>query len=176
MRLFISLEIPDKAREAVAIIEQNLKRAGLVARFVKPEIVHLTIAFLAAVDENALPLLKKIVGRTNSQLKPINLSFSTIDCFPGAESARIIFIQLAGEVDKLKMLARLLRGELKKEKIWFDEKSFHPHLTLARLKKRQNLTALIKKIKFKKIEFAADDIALIKSTLTSKGSVYKRLR
>jgi len=51
MRCFIALEISDEAMERLSQIISEAKALGLEASFVKPEQLHVTLAFLGEVGE-----------------------------------------------------------------------------------------------------------------------------
>lgn len=175
MRVFITLELPKEIKKEVGKIQQELKRLGIQARWVKPEICHLTLVFLGSITPDKVETIGKILKVTAGQTSPINLRLAKIGCFPNSRKSRIIFISLAGELDKLKALTDKTRKGLKKSGFWFDEKPFFVHLTLARLKKRQDLTKIVNQIKIEKINFQTNEIALISSTLTPTGSIYQNL-
>ena len=176
MRVFISLEIPKEIKEEIGKIQNNLKTAGIQARWVKPEIAHLTLAFLGETTPDKISPLGMILENAAKEISPVNLQLEQVSCFPSPAKARIIFLSLGGEIGKLNALASKIRQELKKEKIWFDEKPFVFHLTLARLKNRQNLEKFIPNIKIKKIKFIGQTIALKESRLTPQGPIYKTLK
>ncbi len=176
MRAFIALELPEEIKDEIKALQDELKKAGVEARWVKPEISHLTLAFLGSIRPNKVELIGQILDEAAAQVKPIKLSFSKINCFPNLNKPRIIFIDLAGETDQLQALALEIRKRLKKQKIWFDEKPFSSHLTLGRIKKRKNLTKILKRITFKRIEFQAKEVALNKSDLGLVGPTYIKLK
>lgn len=176
MRAFIALEIPEKIKKEVAKIQKDLSTVGVQARWVKPEIAHLTLAFLGSITPDKIKPIEKILTEIAGQIKPVKPFLNKVGCFPSLAKARIIFLSLAGELGKLNALAIRIRKRLKKQKIYFDEKPFSSHLTLGRLKNRQNLTQLIEKIKVKKVEFVASEVSLTKSTLTESGPVYTELK
>lgn len=176
MRAFISLEIPKEIKVEIEKIQQDLKKNGVQARWVKPEITHLTLAFLGSITPDKAEPIGKIFDEVASQIKPVEPHLAKIDCFPGPVKARIIFVDLGGELGKLNALALKIRKGLKKEKIWFDKKPFASHITLGRIKKRQNLTQLIGKIKIGKVKFVANEVSLTKSTLTETGPIYTKIK
>lgn len=176
MRAFIALELPNRIKRDLERIQKDLIRAGVQARWVKPELSHLTLAFLGSITPDKVELIDNILEAAASQIKPVRLHLLKIDCFPSPSKARIVFVELSGELGKLNALALKIRKELKKEKIYFDEKPFVSHITLGRIKKRQNLTQLIGKIKLKKIKFIAKEVSLTKSTLTESGPIYTQFR
>jgi len=175
MRAFVSLEPPQAVKKEIDEIQQKLEATGLQARWVKPEIVHLTLAFLGSITPDKIEPIKKIIQNVATQMNPVKLKLSQLNCFPNPVKPRIIFIKLSGELGKLNALAIKMRKQLKKENVWFDKKPFSAHLTLARIKKKQNLTNLVKKIKIKQVEFTASQITLTKSQLTNSGPVYTQI-
>lgn len=174
MRAFIALELSQEIKKELAKVQKQLQKAGAKATWVKPEISHLTFAFLGSVTHKELEIIHKILDQI--EVKPIQLELAQLGCFPHPERARIIFINLQGDLKELKALAREIRKNLKKEKIWFDEKPFVAHVTLGRIKKRQNLTHVLKGIKPKRIKFSAQEITLNQSQLGSSGPKYIKLK
>ncbi|MBU3957104.1 RNA 2',3'-cyclic phosphodiesterase [Patescibacteria group bacterium] len=188
MRAFIALELPEEIRTSlrenlvsgeikkeIGKIQRDLKKAGVQARWVKPELSHLTLAFLGSITPEKGELIEGILKKVASQIKPVQLHLLKIGCFPSLTKARIVFVDLGGELGKLNALAIKIRKQLKKEKIYFDKKPFVSHVTLGRIRKRQNLTLLIRKTKIKKVKFVASEVSLTKSTLTESGPIYKNL-
>lgn len=175
MRTFIALELSEEIKKEIGKIQKDLAAIGMQARWVNPKIAHLTLAFLGAITPEKIGLIEKILSEVVGQIKPIKLFLNKVDCFPSLAKARIIFLSLGGELGKLHALATKIRKRLKKEKIWFDQKPFAGHLTLGRLKNRQNLTEALKKIKIKRIKFVGKTIALNTSQLTPQGPIYKKI-
>jgi len=176
MRVFIALELPKEVKAEISKIQQDLKKAGVQARWVQSTIVHLTLVFLGSITPDKVKPIEEIISEATGQIGPIELHLNKTGCFPDPTKARIIHLELGGELDKLNLLVAKIRKGLKKQKIWFDEKPFHPHLTLGRIRKRRNLTSAIKGVKVKKSEFIANKISLYKSTLTTTGPVYSELK
>lgn len=176
MRAFISLELPEKVKKEISQIQNQLQKVGVQARWVKPEIAHLTLAFLGSITPNKIEVTEKILEEVAGEIKPAKLKLAKLGFFPSAEKARIIFIDLSGELGKLSMLSLKIRKRLKKEEVWFDKKPFVAHATLGRVKKRQNLAYLIDGVKMERVEFVASKVCLNKSTLTETGPVYQELK
>lgn len=175
MRTFIALELPEEIKTEIKNIQKQLERAGVQARWVKPEIAHLTLAFLGSITPNKVEPISELLEEVAREIKPVKLKVHQLGSFPNFSRPRIIFLDLAGELGELNTLAIKIRKRLKKEGIWFDKKPFVSHITLGRIKRRQNLTKIIKEIKIKKVEFIANETTLTKSQLTETGPVYTKL-
>lgn len=176
MRAFIAFDLPKKIKSAIAKIQDDLKRAGVNGKWVKPTNIHLTAAFLGTIDNKQSEEIKKILGSINQKIKePISLQLKQISAFPSVNHPRVVFVNLSGEINHLNQTVKELRGELKNKKIWFDEKPFIPHLTLARLKTKQDISLIIKKALVEKISFKIKEASLFQSQLTPSGSIYQQL-
>jgi len=176
MRTFIALELPNRIKKDLERIQKDLVAVGVQARWVKPEIAHLTLAFLGSITPNKVEPISEILDRAASQIEPAQLHLAKIGCFPSPSKARIVFVELGGELGKLHALATKIRKQLKKEKIYFDKKPFVSHITLGRIKRRQNLAQLIRKTKIKRVKFVANEVALTKSALIPSGPRYQPLK
>jgi 2'-5' RNA ligase len=176
MRAFIALELPEKVKKEIAKLQKQLQRAGAKATWVKPEIAHLTFAFLGSVTHNEVEIIHKILEKEVKKSSLLKLELGLVSCFPSPERARIIFIDLQGDLKKLNYLVKQIRKNLNKQKIWFDDKPFVAHATLGRVRKRQNLTHILKGVKIEKIEFLGQEITLNQSTLGHSGPKYTQLK
>jgi len=176
IRAFIAIEISKEIKSEISKIQNLLKTAGVEAKWVKPENVHLTVAFLGSIDDEQAAAIKEILTPINRFIeKPANYQLGQIFAFPNALRARVIFVDLSGKIERLTALAIKIRNELKNEKIWFDEKPFVAHLTLGRFKKPKDINQLAEKIIIKKISFAVKEVSLYQSRLTAAGSLYTKL-
>jgi len=175
MRIFVALEIPQKIKKEIAVIQKKLKGKNISVRWVKPEIAHLTLVFLGETAPNKFGEIEKILNEASAQISPINLWLDKIDCFPSSTKARIIHLSLKGELGKLNTLVLKIQKAFKKQKIYFDQKLFLPHLTLGRIKKPENLAWLLSKIKIPRREFFAHQLNLNQSILAPQGPIYKIL-
>jgi 2'-5' RNA ligase len=176
MRAFIALELPQEIKQELAKNQQKLQKTGLQARWVKPELSHLTLAFLGSITPEKKEKVIQILDEAGKQAHPFLLYLQKINAFPNLIRPRIIFIDLGGDLKKLNLLAKLIRQGLKMEKIFFDEKPFVSHITLGRIKGKQNLKNIINQLKPEKRRFLADKISFMESTSTPSGPIYRPLK
>ena len=176
MRAFIALELPQEIKKALANGQEELKKAGVQARWVKPELSHLTLAFLGSITPKKKEKVEAILEEATKQVKPFSLRLQKVSAFPNLNNPRIIFLDLEGEIEKLHFFVKLLKRGLKKEKIFFDDKPFACHITLGRIKRKQNLKKIINQIKLEKVKFVADKVSFMESTLTPSVPIYRTLK
>jgi len=133
MRLFIGVEPAGEARDAILELRSRLaeaiSRQGV--RFVRPEKLHVTLAFLGDVDESDLNSLKSDLDRV--AFPSFKLATTDVGCFPDMRRPKVIWIGFEGEVDKLRDLASRVNDAAKPYAQQLDEKPFTSHLTLARV-------------------------------------------
>jgi len=175
MRLFISIPLPENVRKVLANVKQDFPE--LPAKWVEEENLHLTLIFIGETDKAS-----EITNVLDSiKYKPMNLETSILTLFPSEEKARLLAVNLAGKVEKISSLVEEIKKKLLERKISFDEKPFHSHITLARLKqlRSREKEVLLHKIctyALPKMEFEATQIDLVESRLTPVGPIYQVIK
>lgn len=94
MRLFFALEIPIEVKARISRVQDELRAAvpeGYL-RFVKPELLHITLAFLGEVDPGRLPEVKAIAQAITANCTPTHVKFEGIGCFPAWRSPQVIWV------------------------------------------------------------------------------------
>lgn len=175
MRLFISIPLPENVRKVLAEVQQDFPE--IPAKWVEEENLHLTLIFIGETDKAG-----EINGALESiKYKPMNLETSILTLFPSEEKARLLAVNLTGEIGRLASLVEEIKKKLLEGKISFDEKPFHSHITLARLKQlhageRGRLGEKTRSYNLPKTKFAVKQVELTESKLTPTGPVYKALK
>ena len=123
MRLFIALRPSPAFRDALATLQERLRASGAAGRWLAPENLHLTLAFIGEWQdpETVLSLLPPVK-------KAFSIALSHLGFFPKAD------VLWAGTRpnDKLDALAACVRDRLTEGGVRFDPRPFVPHITLAR--------------------------------------------
>jgi 2'-5' RNA ligase len=179
MRLFVAATLPAKIREALAKIQEDFKE--FPARWVKKENLHITVVFIGEIkDPHCVKKISRALMRSAEKSKKIHLETSGTALFPNEHKARVLAVNLAGETEALQMLAEEIKQRLREEKINFDEKILHPHITIARLKRvhprrRRKIRQGAAEYEAPRESFEVDQIALMESELTAANPVYKTI-
>lgn len=127
MRLFIAIDLPAEIKHSLWMLRCDL--AG--ARWVPPEQMHLTLAFLGEVTDDQLTALGAALACI--QLPPFFLSFTSTGCFPDRRRPRVLWVGLAPQ-PALTKLALQVQEALLLCGLPVEERPFSPHITLTRLK------------------------------------------
>lgn len=142
MRTFLALWPPPAWRAAAQRVQEALRRdaAGRRIAWTAPELFHVTVLFLgevsrAALDAWAAPLGEWVATCPAPQLKPAGLG-----AFPKADRPRVVWLGVADAGDRpLHDLHRAVADSARRHGVLggAGEETFHPHLTLARLRPEQ---------------------------------------
>lgn len=132
MRLFVALEIPQAVRREVARRIAGLRDRLPRARWVDPEILHLTLLFFGQVDEARVPGLAAALRRAFAEHPPLELRLAGGGTFPPRRPARVAWVGMEAPDDLASLQAGATRAAV--ESIGFapEERPFHVHVTLAR--------------------------------------------
>lgn len=179
-RIFVAIDISDEARRAVEKYISELKREfpNVKVGWEKAEKLHLTLKFLGDSDERQIGKIFGIVesiSRSNSVLK---FQIANPNAFPASRNARVLWLGVEGDVEKLQKINSVLENEC--EKLGFKKnKKFKPHLTIGRIRELKNSDDLIEKHlanKFEPARFEVSSIVIYESELQPTGSVYRKLK
>lgn len=190
-RIFVAINI---SRELVANLECELSRIRTEIddkgiKWVRPENIHFTLAFLGEISEVKVRDLSKSLEKIGRQFKPFMIKMIGIGVFPDLKRPRILWI--GAESAELKRLAEATQKELRSVGFKIDEKPFKSHLTIARLRQgfggqarirfpdrdfQEKPSGLIGKYQnqeFGKLEVKS--IEIMESVLSPSGPVYQSL-
>lgn len=130
LRLFVAVPVPlELAARAAALIPD-----GAALRPVRPELMHLTLAFLGWVDEARLDDAAAAVAAAAAAGAPARVSLGATGRFPPSGRPRVLWLGLTEGAAELGLLGEGVRTELRARSLPFDDRPFAPHLTLARVR------------------------------------------
>jgi len=133
MRLFIAIDLPHEAREAIAAEQARIAAAldGPTLRWVKPEQAHLTLVFLGHVGSERVTSVVDAVA-ADVDLAPFEMILGGAGVFPPRGAPRVLWIGTAAGAAELIALQRRLSARVAALGVELDERPFHPHLTIGR--------------------------------------------
>lgn len=129
MRLFVGLGMNETARDALATVSSTLQ-ASIPARYVPPELYHITLAYLGERGEDRIPAMQALLGKVAATSSTFYLTLSRLSWF-GEASDAILYAELVPS-NTLSALSMALRESLTQAGEKFDPKPLVPHITLAR--------------------------------------------
>src|SRR5262245_57463898 len=180
MRLFIAIELDDPARVAIALEQKRLKRIlgdETTLKWVRPEHMHLTLAFLGEVDDGRSDALIEAVREPIARPR-VTIAFGGTGMFPPHGPPRVLWLGLrSGEADVVE-IQRIVSERLNRAGVELEARPFHPHLTLGRWRHsrqsdRRALAGVDARDAIARIEATA--VTLVRSRLSSNGPTYTAL-
>ncbi len=181
MRTFIAANISNELRGSIEKLQSELKRRVKDVRsikWVKPQLIHLTLKFLGEVDESRTEEICQAVEIVCQGVKSFELEFTKLGSF--GRPPKVIWLGIEKQIVELQKLAGDLENAF--EELGFDKegRDFSPHLTLARVNEGRGDKSLVQSIEsFGKIDapkVKINSVCFFKSQLTSDDPIYTLLK
>ncbi len=174
-RLFISLDIPEfnlvellKQRDEIYGSPNNVK-------WEEKNKLHITLKFLGDVGEN----ISELIIRRFEEIE-FNKIISKFDKFSFYKKNGSLKILFAGfqENPAIIEFQNIIKNECKLLGFDSDNKKFHPHVTLLRIKEQEDISRLINfnNCIIKGDKFTIDTFSIVKSVLKPSGSEYNTIK
>lgn len=130
MRLFFAVDLPATIKAALGRLGSGDDTGSY--RWVDPQGMHVTLAFLGEQPADRLDTLASIADATAIEHTPTTLRLGAPGIFGRPREPRVLLVDLAGDVDSLEQLQRDLAARLRVAGFALDDRSFTPHITVAR--------------------------------------------
>jgi len=192
LRLFIAIEFDPAGKRAVGKLIERLGRGsnrdasrletsrppGKI-RWCGPDQMHLTLAFLGATLEQWAPNVTAAMERSAGTVGPFEFALAGLGGFPDLRRPRVLWVGVDEPTGSLLRLQAALAGELRAIGVSLEEREFHPHVTVGRVKqldRRADYQALFAPRRdFSAPPQRAEQLLLIRSDTRPDGPVYTTL-
>jgi 2'-5' RNA ligase len=168
MRLFAALVPPADVLDELEAYLAPHRAAWPDLRWMRREVLHVTLAFYGEVDERRVERLLPRLERAAARHAPLELSFAGAGVFPsGGAHARVLWTGLYGDRRSLARLAASVHAAGRRAGAPLGEhKVFKPHLTLARCRTPMDVRPLVERLAaFAGAPWTADSLHLVCSHL-----------
>jgi 2'-5' RNA ligase len=186
-RSFIGIFPPKEILTELVRIQDDLKKEPSPIRWEPPEKLHITMKFLGDLTSQQLKELCRHLSDALKNFPSFEITLTQAGCFPPKKSPRVFWV--GSQQNANAALVKCFQAiESACAALGFakDEHPFHPHITLGRTKgivstgppnsgEVFNLLKTLESITFEPLKFRCVEIAVMKSTLTQRGSTYSNL-
>lgn len=174
-RVFVAIELPPNIRARIAEHIECLRSTIPEARasWSREGNLHLTLKFLGDIPIATVEKLSAAASIAASAVEPFDLIVGRCGVFPPSGQPRVLWIGIDDPSGTLTALHRAVEEECSKTEFAREERPFHPHLTIARLRKPQGsrrLAQLHGEMGFTNQQASVSEMVLFRSELLSEGS------
>lgn len=174
-RLFLGVGLSDEVRHGLAgHLEEELGGRPLPGRPVPPENWHLTLRFLGSTDAVTYErILRQMEGADLGAR--FTLGFGGLGAFPRSERATVLWLGVERGEGEVRALAERVEGALEAAGVPPEERPFHPHLTLSRIRPHQDVRPLVGEVGAFPLRQPVEEVVLFRSHLGRGPARYEAM-
>ncbi|MGZ4902398.1 MAG: RNA 2',3'-cyclic phosphodiesterase [Halobacteriota archaeon] len=179
VRCFIAVDFSEETRTALSKVQHDILKLEELksVKAVSTSTLHVTLNFLGEITRSEV----EDIGAALSSVSfhPFCVTLDGLSALPSVNKMRVIYVGVT-PLDDLVGLSSQIEATLPKK--YRSSRTFNPHVTLARVKKRipselQLLASSIQKsATYEVARCNIDSFQLKKSTLTPQGPIYETLK
>jgi 2'-5' RNA ligase len=168
-RLFLAIPLPNRVKNQIAPEIERLKKSlsDWEIKWVAPENLHITLVFFGWVKEDQIKNLKTEIEMVVPKSTPFQITTGKLFL-----KVRPLWLEIEQGGEKLQLIVDGLSKELTIKGSLKEEREFHPHLTLGRVKKIGKNKLPTVPIRF---SWKADRLVLYESRFIRKQRIYEEL-
>jgi RNA 2',3'-cyclic 3'-phosphodiesterase len=178
IRAFIALEISPELREELKKVQKKLKQLSGEIMWIPKENMHITVRFLGNISKDQIKNVEQLTERVAKKLKSFPISLGVLGVFPYISDPKVLWAGISSGYNQVTQINTLLSKELNSMKLKVEDRHFHPHITLARIKSIKNksiLAELIDTIKLTTVNEEINKLILYKSELNPEQVTYTKI-
>jgi 2'-5' RNA ligase len=176
-RLFIGVRLSMAALRALEGFVPKLKarahELGVPVRWIPPENYHVTLKFLGWTRAPVSSAIRDHLRKAVTAVAPFTFEVCSVGAFPDARRASVLWAGVGGDGAKaLTELAGHVDTACQDLGFSADERAYHPHVTVGRLRDPKNVTEML--LPFQELKFEpchAEELVLYQSK-DGGGSVH----
>ena len=178
-RLFVAFDTPPQMKAVMNEIKDRLRSSKAEVRWDSMDKFHCTLKFLGDTHADQVAGIEEALAEIARDTHPFSVRYSAVGCFPNKREPRVVWIGIENGDGILDVFARRIDARLASFGFERETRTFHPHVTLGRIKGRRNLASLLgimETVTFESPLFTIGQFELIRSELKPAGSVYTVIR
>lgn len=186
-RLFLAVPVPVAVIDRVRLLVDRLSaEPALPVRWVDAGQSHLTVQFIGEVEPERAELIRLALGPVIAAHSVFNLRTGDLGVFPSLRRPRVLWLGVHGPAHRLVSIHDDVAATLDELDIEYDRGTFHPHITLGRLRSTSGvaigavaaeisarfdrLTLLTPQPDEEPVRIPVDEVLLMRSLLDQRGA------
>ncbi|HVN48539.1 MAG TPA: RNA 2',3'-cyclic phosphodiesterase [Bacteroidota bacterium] len=178
IRTFIALPVSSDVQRWISGVQSDLRNTQAQVKWETESQFHITLKFLGDIDSSLVEPISDALQQSFVQFHQFDLMFQRLGAFPDSFNPKIIWIGIQSH-SALISLQHTIEQTCETFGIPKESRSFHPHITLGRVKGLKNIHRLTDAIKtgiFEPMQVHCHEIELMKSDLSPDGATYTKLK
>ena len=183
MRLFVAVDVPETLKtsieELVRSLAEETRRDRAKIKWAGPSQFHFTLKFLGECEEAVVPKLAEALDLAAAQREPFPITPNGIGAFPGRGTPHIIWLGVSEGQEPMAALSADIEAALEDLGFAKEERPFHAHLTLGRVKSASNGDQLRSHLEEYPVPplntITVETVTLYQSILSPEGPTYQSL-
>lgn len=137
-RTFVAIKLPDRLKKELGKVQRNLGEHVDLLRFINPDQLHITLAFLGRISMEHQSLVISVVEEIAKTLTPFALFPTQLGAFPRINRPSIVWVGLGGDTLRLEHLVLKLERDLSHHRIYpiRGAGGFAPHITIGKVSRK----------------------------------------
>ncbi len=178
MRVFVAIDLDRETKDSLwGLVKELMHYQGSV-RWVQRDAFHLTLKFLGEVGQDRLESLRDSLVAAADGLSPFQMQLKGTGVFPSFARPRVLWVGVA-ENRQLMDLQASVEETLVREGFQRQDRTFHPHITIGRVKSQKGLQRLLQELRrYKELDFGkiyVNQVVLMESILSPEGARYREV-
>jgi len=180
LRIFVAIELSEEVLAQARILLEDLGKEVPAVRWARPESLHVTLKFLGEVGDERVDSIGEALDRAaaGGGTSPFTFEVEGLGTFGERKRPRVVWAGVRERSGALSELYAAAESACVKLGFGAEDRPFHPHLTLARLKgpvpRLGRALAKRSGVRFGSTEVRS--FMLIRSELRPEGALYTTLR
>ena len=179
VRTFLALDLDAAILDRLEQAQRRIGESGDRIRWVDVKNLHVTLNFLGDVPDDTIHDVCSIAAEVASRVEPFEFDVRGVQCVPPKGPLRMIWGGVHDATGRMAWLHDELAAALSGMGLKEEERSFKPHITLARVKFAAEPDAVRRvAAKLAQEDFGvqhAEELVAYSSILTDEGPIYTPL-
>lgn len=147
MRTFVAVDLSSEIKINLEDLIRNVRKKAAGVKWAGPDAMHLTLKFLGEIPEDKAEAVGTLLEGLAGTHRPFPLKLKGTGTFPpgGGMNARILWAGVVEDPGLMKLQA-VLEDEFERAGFPREDRPFHPHMTLGRVKSPDGLERVLREL------------------------------